>query len=516
MRCGNEIEASLAATPAWFRSDALILTWRIRHTAQDSSSPRPRPVTATATYSVGDLNTIEPINDPMTDLSLLQSALRCAVEIGLSADQLDRLRNLYVEARRDLNKENADLASAELEFELAQPHAGGVAGAGGRDKLEAVRYRMGDIRMRTTALALAILTEEQRRALSTRMTPDEHGRDARPELPSSEKNSKVVEIELAAAVLERMIGWAKIFAWSVAIPATVLVAILTVAGIGKFADFISRVNESEKRVTEYVAKSEKQISDLVGRATDTATKYQAQLDAIEQQQANLKETVNDLERLVSAPGSKVSSAVLGKLQSAFRPFQSYLMSLGYQPERRQIQFAFANPNAGTDAYYQDGTIYVSEKYAAVTDLAFREYLHHVLWDGSGKPLKAGAISDAASALESGLADYFVASYSNNPRPYPREFTVDLEKQPKFSLGQPIERFTTGTTLAGIFWSLRANLNSGLSDKILFESWRSKSVSTQPKAISEMVQSILATTARLAPARRPDVEKILRNGGLPAV
>lgn len=450
----------------------------------------------------------------MTDLSLLQSALRRAVEIGLSADQLDRLRNLYAEAKRDLNTANADLASAELDFELAQSHAGGLVAAGGRDKLETVHHRMSDIRMRTTALALAILTEEQRRALSTRVTPDEQGRDLRAAMPSAEKDSKVVEIELATAVLERMIGWAKIFAWSVAIPATVLVAILTVAGIGRFADFISRVNESEKRVTEYVAKSEKQMSDLVGRATDTASKYQAQLDAIERQQANLKETVNDLERLVSAPGSKVSSAALGKLQIAFRPFQSYLIRLGYQPERRQIQFAYASPNMGTEAYYTDGTIYVSEKYATVTDLAFREYLHHVLWDGSGKPLKAGAISDAASAVESGLADYFVASYSNNPRPYPTEFMVDLEQQPKFSLGQPIERFKTGRTLAGVFWSLRENLNSDLGDRILFESWRSRSVGTQSKAIAEMVQSILTTTARLAPARRPDVEKILRDRGLP--
>jgi predicted PurR-regulated permease PerM len=135
---------------------------------------------------------------------------------------------------------------------------------------------------------------------------------------------RAVEIEIAAAVLERVIGWAKIFAWCVAIPAAVLVAIFAVAGIGKFADFISRVHESEKRVGEYVATSEKQISDLVGRATETATKYQAQLDAIERQQTSLQETVNELERLVGAPGSKVSSAVLSKLQTAFRPFQSYL------------------------------------------------------------------------------------------------------------------------------------------------------------------------------------------------
>ena len=347
---------------------------------------------------MSDVNTIKRPNDPMTDLSPLQSALRRAVEIGLSTDQIDRLRNLYAEAKRDLNKANADLASAELDFELAQSHTGGSAAASARGQVaETVHRRMTDIRIRTTELALAILTEEQRRALSTQAGTDEKVHDLTAAMPSAGKDSKVVEIEIAAAVLERIIGWAKIFAWSVAIPATVLVAILTVAGISKFADFISSVNESEKRVTEYFAKSEKQISDLVGRATDTATKYQAQLDAIEQQQTSLQETVNELERLVGAPGSKVSSAVLRKLQIAFRPFQSYLMRLGYQPERQQIQFAYANPNT-SEAYYLDGTIYVSEKYATATDLAFREYLHHVLWDGSGKPLRAG-VSDAASAVE---------------------------------------------------------------------------------------------------------------------
>lgn len=462
---------------------------------------------------MSDPNTAERPLDFAADLSLLQSALRRAVEIGLSDDQLNRLRDAYAEGKRGLNKANAELVSAELDLELAQSLPGDLSAAGAVAEVETIKRRMTDIRIRTMAVALAVLTEEQRHVLTMQGSQDEKVRSIVAGTGSTGKDSKVVEIEIAMAVLDRMIGWAKIFAWCVAIPGAILVAIFAVAGIGKFADFISRVNESEKRVGEYVAKSEKQVSDLLSRATDTVSKYQAQLNAIEQRQSALQETVDELEQLVGAPGSKIPSAVLSKLQQAFRPFQSYLIKLGYQPERPQIRFAYADPKMGSVAYYNDGTVYVKEEYASAADLAFREYLHHVLWDGGGRPINKAPIAEAASAVESGLADYFVASYSKNPRPYPPEFKVNLEQQPVFSIGQRIQRFETGRILASAFWAMRAALEPDLADRIVFESWRSPSVSNTSAAISEMVQSILKTTTRLAPERLPEVTKILRERGL---
>jgi hypothetical protein len=208
---------------------------------------------------MGDGNPIERLNGPMTELSLLQSALRRAAELGLSADQLDRLRNLYAEARRDLNRANADLASAELDFELAQSHAGGLAAGGDWGAIETVLHRISDIRNRTTAVALAILTQGQRHALSSVIAPDEHPRNLRAALPSPGKDSKVVEIEIATAVLERMIGWSKIFGWSIAIPAAVLVAILSIMGIGKCCRLrfeSERIRKTSHRVRCHVRKAD--------------------------------------------------------------------------------------------------------------------------------------------------------------------------------------------------------------------------------------------------------------------
>jgi hypothetical protein len=57
--------------------------------------------------------------DPTGDLSVLRSALHRSRDLGLTEDQLDKLRRLYAEARRELNEAGAACAAAELELELA-------------------------------------------------------------------------------------------------------------------------------------------------------------------------------------------------------------------------------------------------------------------------------------------------------------------------------------------------------------------------------------------------------------
>jgi len=49
-----------------------------------------------------------------------------------------------------------------------------------------------------------------------------------------------VEIETAVLIAERLVSWATLFAWLVAVPPALLIAILTVIGIGKFSGVVPK------------------------------------------------------------------------------------------------------------------------------------------------------------------------------------------------------------------------------------------------------------------------------------
>jgi len=59
------------------------------------------------------------------------------------------------------------------------------------------------------------------------------------------KDKSLVEIGIAAAVTERLIAWARIFAYFVAIPAAIVLLVLTIFGYSKFEDARKLADKAE-------------------------------------------------------------------------------------------------------------------------------------------------------------------------------------------------------------------------------------------------------------------------------
>jgi hypothetical protein len=102
-----------------------------------------------------------------------------------------------------------------------------------------------------------------------------------------------------------------------------------------------------------------------------------------------------------------------KLEASLAAFQSYLTGLGYRAKPGQLR-VHIDPALSDNAYY-DGErkqMVVAAAWAEDTDVLFREYMHHALI--ASRNAAASGLTPAADGIESGLADYFAASYNNDP------------------------------------------------------------------------------------------------------
>jgi hypothetical protein len=80
------------------------------------------------------------------------------------------------------------------------------------------------------------------------------------------KDQKVIEVEAAEGIVNRLITWFKIFGLATSIPLAILGVILAVVGISKMSDFYQYVDDSkhalEKMVSGIVSDMEKSKNDL--------------------------------------------------------------------------------------------------------------------------------------------------------------------------------------------------------------------------------------------------------------
>jgi hypothetical protein len=82
------------------------------------------------------------------------------------------------------------------------------------------------------------------------------------------KDQKLVDIETSQAVVERLHGWAKMFAFFVGLPAAVVIVGLSIAGIQKYSDFKNMVSSIEQQVKPKIeqAKSDSEQAQTTARA----------------------------------------------------------------------------------------------------------------------------------------------------------------------------------------------------------------------------------------------------------
>lgn len=294
-------------------------------------------------------------------------------------------------------------------------------------------------------------------------------------------DTKVLEIETAQSIASRLLDWSKLFGFFVGIPLGLLLIGLGFLGIKTFADFSSIVEKGKVEIGAQVTAAKHQISALNAEGT-----------ALNQQYAALRARLSDNERLASqvevltrrvdvlgeklgfAPTSMGTPALNQRLSQAFGDFAGYLHTFGYSPNAGRINIDIRNEldQPGTIAYYnfKTNTMEIDQKYANDPANMYREYMHHVLYQGD----RGNNINDSHgwmySAIESGLAAYFPCSFLNNPRALaPWDLGLNLHQLPDITDEGGAMR--VGTELWGsAFWEMRSLLGAAQTNKLLYATW----------------------------------------------
>lgn len=403
-------------------------------------------------------------NDIPSATDLLEVLLSSPTEFELTAEELSALQGIRLDLQSALIDISSSIRKAGLSREEGAGAAQGVdaaiadlieaAAAASMTANAALRRVLGQGKYRRAVSVFERQVKEA--AVATSVSGEPQGKD-----------QKVVEIETAVMVAERLVSWAKLFAWLVAVPAALLIAILTVIGISKFSDFTTLVAESEMKLKTTVALATTNANLFAQKVADLSQK-QAEAD---RQLATLSQELKTVtERLGFDPDSNLTPEARKLLQDQFAKFQAYIVGFGYAPGTAEIKVQIlTDGKAGTLAYYQNGTIFVAKEAVKDPEVIYREYLHHVLYSKIGLT----NVGPERSALESGLADYLVASYAGTPKIYRLLFGTPLNLEEARTI-KPVtgheDRFPVGYAWASLFFQLRQEVGRDTIDKAVFAAW----------------------------------------------
>ena len=186
-------------------------------------------------------------------------------------------------------------------------------------------------------------------------------------------------------------------------------------------------------------------------------------------------------------GSMTRAAEAG-LEADLRQFETFVQAAGLRVEPRNLRIRIAElPQV--NAYYEldSQTMHIDARIAGNPYPARREFMHHVLYSlrPEVKDVRPYYNRNDLADIESGLADYFSASFSNSPvlgeglaaafgireRTFVRVIENDLKYTPRSPDAAPTTR---GEIWAGAFWDLRRRMPAGVADRVLATSWQAMS------------------------------------------
>lgn len=450
--------------------------------------------------------------DLPSETALLDVLLGSPGQFELTEDEISALRGLKLHLRSTLIDISSNIQKAELQYASQANISDAALNA---DAVIADQIATGAAaRAKVNAELRRVLSPgKYRQALSAFEGPGKEAAVttvAATERPG--KDQKVVEIETAVMIAERLVAWAKLFAWLVAVPAALLIAILTVIGISKFSDFTTLVRESETKLKTTVAQAATSAELFAQKVADLTQK---QTEADRQLAMLSKELKTVTEKLGFAQGALAPDAQR-LLQEQFAKFQAFVVGLGYVPGTAEIKVeVLTDGKAGTMAYYSNGRIYVAKEAVNDPEVIYREYLHHVLYSKIGLT----NVGPERSALESGLADYFVASYAGSSKIYQQSFGTPLNLNEAKNI-KPVtgheDRFPVGNSWAALFFQLRQTIGRDTIDKAVFAAWFDLPKEAADQSLpSDMMAKLLERVA-LAPdsPNRAVVIKLAKERGAP--
>jgi hypothetical protein len=305
-------------------------------------------------------------------------------------------------------------------------------------------------------------------------------------------DQKVVEIETTQAIVARVLDWAKLLGFFIGIPLALLVLLLGFLGVKTYSDFSVLVKNAQQDTAQKLQQAQQQAEEIKKEGDKLTTEYQrlkiqiGEVGTLSQEVKTLATTVTKIAELVDfKPSAALTEDLRAKLNSSFASYQSYLQKLGYRSETGQVDVGvYIDPQLKDNAYY-DGSrnlIVLGEPFADDTDVIFREYTHHALMSA----VKDTRNNPDWAAIESGLADYFPCSFSNDAlfgekstlvfqklygKQFDKPYIRNLENSRKFSeMSQGSFPQIVGEIWGGAFWEMRGLLGQDAADKLLFTAW----------------------------------------------
>jgi hypothetical protein len=401
-------------------------------------------------------------------------------------------------------------------------------------------------------------------ALETSIASQLHGR-IRETIQAEFRDIKLLEVEIAEAVTERLTKWGKWLCFFMGVPVAALLAILTVLGIASYKEFKTKLSKTEKtaiatmekRVSDFSEKSktrmDKLTTETLGRLTQAAEAEANRIHSYGQQQVKtldehveknptvqgLKQEVAELKNRFRFIESSMPEATKENLQSKLQQFETYLQKIGFKAqENPPIRLgALGEEHEGPESavcYYNtkgkkgEPEIFIRIDFANESDLVLWQYASHVLVTERLQSLSVPAErEDYANqyyyAIESGLAAYFTCSFLDRPTLAPNVPAAVArpanlrEKGEVVAATVNIEWATSkGAALWGsLYWDIREAIGQEHADLVLRNTWLSidenKPSDEQPLHFRE---KFLASAQNIDGGKwLPKLQEILKHRGL---
>jgi hypothetical protein len=403
--------------------------------------------------------------------SFVSLILQQQKKLNLSTEQIEKLKKLQSEFRKETLKGNAELQVAEIELnELQTQDPLDLEKVDAKLKqIETFRTELRLAYIKTIEQGKAVLTSEQqknlesfeRTALPALVYPDQEyfsesnlRQQIQTALKEQFKDQKVVEIETAEAIATRVSNWTKLLGFFVGIPVAFLVFVLGFLGIKTYDDLRTYVQKSEVLKSQY----ESLASNLKN------------IDTLKNEVEILAKKVDKIDQFVFS-----TPELQNQLQSQLDAFQKYFQNLGYKVKGSSISVETSPDTEQPNAYYDpiNNRIVIHKSLLSDTDVALKPYTHHVL---------ITLVPNGYKDIESGLGDYFVCSFTNDPilgeMSAKKVFKIEqgymrnLDNNLKFTnLRADADRWSRGEIWGGAFWEIRQLLKPEVADRLLFSTWK---------------------------------------------
>jgi hypothetical protein len=248
-------------------------------------------------------------------------------------------------------------------------------------------------------------------------------------------------------------------------------------------------------------------------------KRQVTQDLVDKEQ-KVQTLADRVDKVEAAVFVGVAPELERKLGAVLKRFHAYLVDLGLRVG--QVPTVRVEEMNTPNAYYIENRITLAETVADDPDLVCREYSHHVLMDVVAQDRPG---SQAARAVESGLADYLTCSFKGNPLWAPQAVKVVEALLPSFA-GRPAIRnlenrrrfddvpagvapIELGEIWGGALWELRSLFGRARADKLAVAAWKQ----TDDYGDGIVDAAFARRLAALAGDHAADVEGVFRRRGL---